>query len=44
VGEVREKEPSPESESDSENNKMKNIIDVVPTATIVAITIQPEEP
>jgi hypothetical protein len=44
VVELKEKSLSPDSESDSEKNKRKQIIDVEPTATIVTTTIQPEEP
>jgi hypothetical protein len=35
---------APDSDSDSENNKRRQIIDAEPTATVVTTTIQPEEP
>jgi hypothetical protein len=44
VVELKEKESNPDSESDSKNNKRKQIIDAEPTATITTTTIQPEEP
>jgi hypothetical protein len=44
VVELKETEPSPNSESDSENNKRRQIIDAEPTATVATTTIQPEEP
>jgi hypothetical protein len=44
VVELKEKESSPNSDSDSENNKRRQIIDAEPTATIATTTIQPEEP
>jgi hypothetical protein len=44
VVELKEKELNPDSDSDSKNNKRKQIIDAEPTATIVTTTIQPEEP
>jgi hypothetical protein len=44
VVELKEKESEPDSDFDSEHNKGKQIIDAEPTATIVATTIQPEEP
>jgi hypothetical protein len=43
-GRAQRKELSPDSDSDSENNKRRQIIDAEPTATIVTTTIQPEEP
>jgi hypothetical protein len=44
VAEIKEKELNPDSESDSENNGRRQIIDADPTATVVTTTIQPEEP
>jgi hypothetical protein len=44
VAELKEKELEPELDSNSKKNKGKQIIDVEPTATIVATTIQLEEP
>jgi hypothetical protein len=43
VAKIKEKELEPKSNSDSEHNKGKQIIDAKPTATIVATTIQPKE-
>jgi hypothetical protein len=42
--EIKEKESNPDSESDSENNGRRQIIDADPTATVTTTTIQPEEP
>jgi len=44
VVELKEKESIPHSDFDLENNKGRQIIDVEPTATIVATKIQLEEP
>jgi hypothetical protein len=46
IGGLRSKKRSlnPDSESDSENNGRRQIIDADPTATVVTTTIQPEEP
>jgi hypothetical protein len=44
VVEIKDKESNPDSESDSENNGRRQIIDADPTATVVTTTIQPEEP
>jgi hypothetical protein len=43
VTELKEKELNHDSESNSQKNKRKLIIDVEPTATIVNTTIQPKE-
>jgi hypothetical protein len=44
VTEIKDKEPNPDSESDSENTGKRQIIDVDPIAIVVTATIQPEEP
>jgi hypothetical protein len=44
VAEIKDKEPNPDSESDSENTGKRQIIDADPTAIVVTATIQPEEP
>jgi hypothetical protein len=44
VVELKEIESSPDSNSDSDNNKRRHIIDAEPTATVVTTTIQLEEP
>jgi hypothetical protein len=44
VAEIKDKEPNPDSESDSENTGKGQIIDADPTAIVVTATIQPEEP
>ena len=48
VVELKETEPSPnsnfDSKSDSENNGKRHIINADPTAIVVTTTIQPEEP
>jgi hypothetical protein len=44
VVEIKEKDSNPDSESDSENNGRRQIIDADPTATVATATIQPEEP
>jgi hypothetical protein len=43
-GEIKDKEPNPDSESDSENTGKGQIIDADPTAIVMTATIQPEEP
>jgi hypothetical protein len=42
--EIKDKEPNPDSESDSKNTGKGQIIDVDPTAIVATATIQPEEP
>jgi hypothetical protein len=42
--EIKDKEPNPDSESDSENTDRRQIIDADPTAIVATTTIQPEEP
>jgi hypothetical protein len=44
VVEIKDKEPNPNSESDSENTGKIQIIDANPTAIVATATIQPEEP
>jgi hypothetical protein len=44
VAEIKDKEPNPDSESDSENTSKGQIIDADPTAIVATTTIQPEEP
>jgi hypothetical protein len=44
VAEIKDKEPNPDSESDSENTGKGQIIDADPTAIVTTATIQPEEP
>jgi hypothetical protein len=44
VAEIKDKEPNPDSESDSENTGKRQIIDADPTAIVATATIQPEEP
>jgi hypothetical protein len=44
VAEIKDKEPNLDSESDSENNGKRHIIDADPTAIVATATIQPEEP
>jgi hypothetical protein len=44
VAEIKDKELNPDSESDSENNGKRQIIDADPTAIVATTTIQPEEP
>jgi hypothetical protein len=41
--EIKDKEPKPDSQSDSENTSEGQIIDVDPTAIVATTTIQPEE-
>jgi hypothetical protein len=42
--EIKEKILNPDSESDSENNGRRQIINADPIAIVVTATIQPEEP
>jgi hypothetical protein len=44
VVEIKDKEPNPDSESNSENNGKRQIIDADPTTIVATATIQPEEP
>jgi hypothetical protein len=44
VAEIKDKEPNPDSESDSESTGKRQIIDADPTAIVTTATIQPEEP
>ena len=44
VAEIKDKEPNPDSESDSENTGKWQIIDAYPTTIVMTTTIQPEEP
>jgi hypothetical protein len=44
VAEIKDKEPNLDSESDSENNGKRQIIDADPTAIVATAAIQPEEP
>jgi hypothetical protein len=44
VAEIKDKEPNPDLESNSENNGKRQIIDADPTTIVAAATIQPEEP
>ena len=44
VVEIKDKESNIDSESDSENNGKRQIIDADPTTTFTIATIQPEEP
>jgi hypothetical protein len=44
VAKIKDKEPNPDSESDSENTGRRHIIDTDPTAIVMTTTIQPEEP
>ena len=44
MAEIKDKEPNPDSESDSENTGKRQIIDADPTAIVSIATIQPEEP
>jgi hypothetical protein len=44
VVEIKDKEPNPDSESNSENTGKGWIIDTDPTAIVATATIQPEEP
>jgi hypothetical protein len=44
VAEIKDKEPNPDSESDSENTGKRQIIDADPIAIVATAAIQPEEP
>jgi hypothetical protein len=44
VVEIKDKEPNPDSKSDSENTGKRQIIDADPTAIVATTTIQLEEP
>jgi hypothetical protein len=44
VADIKDKEPNPNSESDSENTGKGHIIGTDPTAIVATATIQPEEP
>jgi hypothetical protein len=44
IDEIKDKEPNLDSESDSENNGERQIIDADPTAIVATATIQQEEP
>jgi hypothetical protein len=44
VAEIKDKEPNLDSESDSENNGKRHIIDTDPTAIVATAAIQPKEP
>ena len=42
--EIKDKEPNPDLESNSENTGKRQIINTDPTAIVATTTIQPEEP
>ena len=44
MAKIKDKELNPDSESDSENNGKRQIIDADPSAIVATATIQPEEP
>jgi hypothetical protein len=44
VAEIKDREPNPDSESDSENTDKEQIIDADPSAIVATATIQPKEP
>ena len=44
MAEIKDKEPNPDSESDSENIGKGQIIDANPTTIVATATIQPKEP
>jgi hypothetical protein len=44
LAEIKDKQPNPDTESDSKNNGKRQIIDADPTAILATATIQPEEP
>jgi hypothetical protein len=44
VVEIKDKEPKPDSDFDSENTSKRQIIDADPTVIVATETIQPEEP
>jgi hypothetical protein len=41
---IKDKEPNHDSKSDSENTNRRHIIGTDPTAVVVIVSIQPEEP
>jgi hypothetical protein len=43
VAKLKDKEPNPDLDPDSEDNKRRHIIDAGPTATVTIAAIQPEE-
>jgi hypothetical protein len=43
VDEIKDKEPNPDSEYDSENTGKRHIIDADPTVIVMTTTIQPEK-
>jgi hypothetical protein len=43
VAKIKDKEPNPDSESDSENIDRRQIIDANPTPIVTIVAIQPEE-
>ena len=43
MAEIKDKEPNPDSESDSESIGKGQIIDADPTAIVTTATIEPEE-
>jgi hypothetical protein len=44
VSEIKDKEPNPDLESNSENTDRRQIIDTDPTVIVATVAIQPEEP
>jgi hypothetical protein len=44
VVEIKDKEPKPDSESDSKNIDIRQIINTDPTAIVSSATIQPNKP
>jgi hypothetical protein len=44
VVEINDKEPNPDSESDSVNTSKKQVIDANPTTIVTTARIQPKEP
>jgi hypothetical protein len=44
VADIKEKEPNPDSKSDSENKGRRHIFNANPTVIVMIATIQPEEP
>ena len=43
MSEIKDKEPNPDLESDSEDNGRRHIIDADPTTTVATTTIQAKE-
>jgi hypothetical protein len=43
VAEIKDKEPNPDSEFDSENTGKRKIIDIDPTVIVTTAAIQPKE-